>query len=385
MGKQLPKKKPCSIFPSAKKGKTRLLLKNNFTKKPVGANAKTKLWQKTPYVQNGIVLRMDRVRWKRNLKDFLNKDENRMVKILTEDGLLPDCSKMKCPFCNTSAVSPLQKRDILPPRYRCRSRHCHKFILPHYLHPVFTSRNGSEGHSLSVQGSALLMRLAGVPLSSIHILLDMNHKALERMEKNLAFVRKAYVEHCQKSMSFGTGKGKEWTEVEADEAVFDKFLLPAEDAEVQKKPMRWEQWLGMVARGKPSSLVLIRLPSTATCKRAPGPGAVKKESWLKVANTWLKNRNIILHTDSGKYVWKPPTFVRLVKHKLPDGRKITLKAGAQVVDRAWRYIKDRVKQNQHVKPKFVPPQYEYWHRGKDAWMSTGELFTWYMNTIAAKL
>ena len=144
------------------------------------------------------------------------------------------------------------------------------------------------------------MRLAGVPLSSIHILLDMNHKALERMEKNLAFVRKAYVEHCQKSMSFGTGKGKEWTEVEADEAVFDKFLLPAEDAEVQKKPMRWEQWLGMVARGKPSSLVLIRLPSTATCKRAPGPGAVKKESWLKVANTWLKNRNIILHTDSAR-------------------------------------------------------------------------------------
>ena len=144
------------------------------------------------------------------------------------------------------------------------------------------------------------MRLAGVPLSSIHILLDMNHKALERMEQNLAFVRTAYVEHCQKSMSFGTGKGKKWTEVEADEAVFDKFLLPAEDAEVQKKPMRWEQWLGIVARGKPSSLVLIRLFSTATCKRAPGPGAVKKESWLKVANAWLKNRNIILHTDSAR-------------------------------------------------------------------------------------
>ena len=73
MGKHLPKKKPCSIFPSAKKGKTRLLLKNNFTKKPVDANAKTKLWQKTPYVQNGIVLRMGRARWKRKLKDFFNR------------------------------------------------------------------------------------------------------------------------------------------------------------------------------------------------------------------------------------------------------------------------------------------------------------------------
>ena len=81
-----------------------------------------------------------------------------------------------------------------------------------------------------------------------------------------------------------------------------------------------------------------------------------------------------------------------MKHKLPDGRKITRKAGTQVVDRAWRYIKDRIKQNQHVKSnstliqaKVHSAQYEYWHRGKDARMSTGELFTWYMNTIAAKL
>ena len=80
-------------------------------------------------------------------------------------------------------------------------------------------------------------------LSSIHILLDMNHKAVERIEKSLAFARKAYVESHQKAMSFGFAKGK-WMEVEADEAVFDKFLLPSEDSPVQSRVMKWEPWLG---------------------------------------------------------------------------------------------------------------------------------------------
>ena len=244
MGKQLPSKKPSSaIFPCSKKGKTRLLLKTNLTKKPVGKSSQTRLWQKVPYVRDGFVLRMDRRKWKRNLKDLLNADEDRMVDILTEDGFLPDWSKMKCPFCNNSAVSSLQKCDGLPPRYRCRSKNCHKFILPHHLHPVFTSGKGAEGHSLAAQGCALLLRLASVPLSSIHVLLDMNHKAVERMEKSLAFARKAYVESHQKAMSFGFAKGK-WMEVEADEAVFDKFLLPSEDSPVQSRVMKWEPWLG---------------------------------------------------------------------------------------------------------------------------------------------
>ena len=133
-------------------------------------------------------------------------------------------------------------------------------------------------------------------------------------------------------------------EVKADEAVFDKFLLPSEDSPLQSRVMKWEQWLGMVARGKPSSLVLIRLPCMTTHKRAPGPGAIKKVHWTKIAKTWLKGRNIILHTDSArsykakvagvlhdsvvhqkkrvwkgrKWIWQPPTFVRIAKHTLPD-------------------------------------------------------------------
>ena len=371
MGKQLIKKRPSSFFPAAKKGKTRFLLKNNLTKTPVSNKALTKKWRETPYVKNPVNFRLDRLKWKRNLKDFIGADEDKMVKILTEDGFLPDWTRMTCPFCNKGAVSGLHSRDQLTPRYRCRRKACQKFILPQHLHPFFTSVMGPEGHSLAVQASALLLRLAGVPLSSIHLLLDINHKALEKMEKNLALTRKSYVESEQAHMVLGTGKGTKWTEIEADEAVFDKCLIAAEDVSHPSRTMKWDQWLGMVPRGKPSSLVLFRLRSLTTHKRAPGPGAVRKDDWVKIANAWLKDRSIILHTDSarsyrtkirgvlhdavihqkkrifhgGKWVWKSPTFVRLAKHKLPNGRKITVKAGTQVIDRAWRFLKDRVKIN----------------------------------------
>ena len=173
--------------------------------------------------------------------------------------------------------------------------------------------------------------------------------------------------------------------------------------------------MGAVARS--FSLVLIQLPCVTTRKRAPGPGAIKKVHWTKIAKTWLKGRNIILHTDSarsykakvagvlhdsvvhqkkrvwkgGKWIWQPPTFVRIAKHTLPDGRKLAVKAGTQVVDRAWRFIKDRLKINQNMKcnstllqAKIRSAQFEYWQRGKDAWTSTGELFTWYMSNITEK-
>ena len=71
MGKQLPSKKPSSaIFPCSKKGKTRLLLKTNLTKKPVGKSSQTRLWQKVPYVRDGFVLRMDRMKMEAKSQGF---------------------------------------------------------------------------------------------------------------------------------------------------------------------------------------------------------------------------------------------------------------------------------------------------------------------------
>ncbi|CAJ1456734.1 unnamed protein product [Effrenium voratum] len=128
----------------------------------------------------------------------------------------------------------------------------------------------------------------------------------------------------------------------------------------------------------------------------------------------LQGKSIILHTDSarsyklkidgvvhdsvvhkkklviknGKRSWKPPTYVKVVSHKLPGGKRLSVKAGTQIIDRAWRFIKDRLKANQNVKAGSVilraqirSAQYEYWQKGKDMWSCTGDLMSWYMSRI----
>ena len=89
-----------------------------------------------------------------------------------------------------------------------------------------------------------------------------------------------------------------------------------------------------------------------------------------------------------KGVWKLPKYVTLKKHKLPNGKTIQVKGGTQVIDRCWKFLKERVKINQHSKAssgrlqaKVRSAQYEYWCRGKDMWSCTGKLLTWYMSKI----
>ena len=60
-----------------------------------------------------------------------------------------------------------------------------------------------------------------ISLSTIHILTKINHKALERMWKILAFLRKHFVEAKEKEIQFG--KGGRWQDIGADEATFDKM------------------------------------------------------------------------------------------------------------------------------------------------------------------
>ena len=69
------------------------------------------------------------------------------------------------------------------------------------------------------------MRLANVPLSTIHILTSINHKALERLDRSLAFLRKSFVEATEGEINFA--KGGHWQDIEADEAAFDKTISGA--------------------------------------------------------------------------------------------------------------------------------------------------------------
>ena len=156
----------------------------------------------------------------------------------------------------------------------------------------------------------------------------------------------------------------------------------------------------------PKTLVLNRLNPPMTVKNAPGPGAIRKVDWPPLGVKHLKDRRVILHTDSarsyklklsgvvhdsvvhckkrmkirGKFQWVKPKDVKLKTHTLPNGKKLVRKAGAQHIDRAWRFLKDRMDLHQSLSPgttalraKIRSAQYEYWHRGDDLWLHTGVL------------
>ena len=199
--------------------------------------------------------------------------------------------------------------------------------------------------------------------------------------------------------------------MEADECAFDKADMTKDvaykEAVKAGKPILWEQWSGMMARGKPSTLIMSRLSPALTVRRAPGPGAIRKIDWAPLAKKHLQGRHVILHTDSaksykakvdgvhhdsvvhckklitlknGKKKWSSLQYVRVVTHRLRDGTQLKVKAGTQHVDRAWRFIKDRLKLNQRVRAgskairsPIRSAQYEYWMRGQDLWIKTGDL------------
>ena len=139
--------------------------------------------------------------------------------------------------------------------------------------------------------------------------------------------------------------------------------------------------------------MLKRLKPELSQPRAPGPGAIRKVEWTPIANKLLRDKNVILHTDAaksykvkvsgvlhdkvvrskkrvkknGKWSWKAPCYVKLVKHKNPKtGKLMKVKAGTQVIDRAWRYLKDRITIYQNatvgsivLRSKIRSAQYEY--------------------------
>ena len=378
---------------------------------------KSKEWQKVSYSPSDAAvppsgLRQVQVKWKRSLAELLTANTDGIVKKLRTDGLVPKWEGKACPHCGKGTLSKLKKKAAWHfPKHRCSAKKCKRYLNPHHLHPLFLEGHGSGSTSLQVQASLLFLLLNNIHHSVIHRFLHLNHKAIEDMDKRLCDLRKSWVKEKESEIIFGNNKS--WTDVEADETTFDKKdvtgLLELKDP---AKPLEWEQWCGIVQRGKPESLILHRLRPEKTEKRAPGPGAIRKVEWQPLAQKWLADRKVILHTDSaksytakvqgvlhdkvvhckkkvkvrGKWTWQKPTFVKLVKHKDPTTRKVLkVKAGTQIIDRAWRFMKERLQRNQNVKvgsarlrAKLRSTQYQYWHKDKDLWMESGNLCTWGM-------
>ena len=381
---------------------------------------KTKKWNKTKYTRERSEvgpegLRMDRIAWTRSLADLLTASDADIYGILLEDGLLVSLEGKTCPRCGQGSLSKVSAtRGEGLPKLRCRAKSCHVYINPHHLHPLFVDGRGTGTTRLQIQAALLFLILNNVSHAVIHRLLNINHKVIEDMEKRLCYLRKEWVDAKEKLIDFGAGRP--WADVEADETTFDRKHL-GELASDLTTPIAWEQWCGIVKRGNPRTLVLCRLKPKESGQRAPGPGAIRKVEWAPLASKWLKDKKLILHTDAaksyrckvpgllhdnvvhckkrvkvnGKWRWKRPTFVRLVTHAIPGTKKkITVKAGTQVIDRAWRFLKERININQGcrvgsslLRAKLRSAQYQYWYKNSDLWAATGELCSWKVAKLLA--
>ena len=146
-------------------------------------------------------------------------------------------------------------------------------------------------------------------------------------------------------------------------------------------------------RGAPETLVLAKLNPAMTVLRAPGPGSTSRSYKMKSPGVV---HDAVVHKkkrvkQNGKWVWLKPTFVRILKHALPDGRRISCKAGTQLVDRAWKFIKARLCRNQYVKSssllltaQICSAQWEYWNRHRALWLCTGHVVASYMEGMVKR-
>ena len=87
-----------------------------------------------------------------------------------------------------------------------------------------------------------------------------------------------------------------------------------------------------------------------------------------------------------------PDLREPVKHKNPIRKKMmTVKSGTQVVDRAWKYLKERLTINQNatvgsslLRAKLRSAQCQYWYRSHDLWVASGTLCEWLMTKFIKK-
>ncbi|CAK0830227.1 unnamed protein product, partial [Prorocentrum cordatum] len=313
-----------------------------------------------------------------------------LVKKLTASGHLRDWRGEICPWCGEGELGPLKNFPGRSASYRCRSKRCQKFVLPHHDHPVFSHGRGNASAPFADKVAVCMCATWDVAQSKCHQITGNSHKLIENVYTRLDSARMKYVKKKEKSITFGAID--KWPDVEADEVDLGK----RDDAEKddQDKPVQWEQWGGLVERGRPNTLVLTRLDPCTTKRRAPGPGPIRKRDWKPIAKRHLENREVVLHTDGAKAYklkipkvlhdnvvhmkkkvtlrgvarWIKPKYSEVVAHRLPTGEQMYTKSGTQIIDRFWSHLRKHLQSRTHrvgtlaATRRIRSAQWTYWNK-----------------------
>ena len=102
----------------------------------------------------------------------------------------------------------------------------------------------------------------------------------------------------------------------------------------------------------------------------------------------------VVHAKKRKLIhgtmrWVRPTYVKVTVHRLPGTSKtVRCKAGTQIIDRAWRFIKERLVLNQNtragsrlLRAQIQAAQYQYWFKNQDPWKTACELSQYHMKKL----
>ncbi|CAK0831045.1 unnamed protein product [Prorocentrum cordatum] len=362
----------------------------------------------------GRGLRREQAKWKRTVPELLAASDAEIVNILRGDKLLVDWTGATCPICGRGALGELVARPHKGNRLlrRCDAKCCRRHLSPVYLNPIFSEHSRAE--SLQKQAVLLLAKPAGTSYANARVLFGVNRKAVERIWGSVEQARGMHVEDAGPTIEYSGSKV--WADVGADEATLDKPDMTdgPEPLGDPTHPVMWGQWLGIVQRGRPRALTLTRLRPEMAEKRAPGPGAARKVDWKPLAQRWLRDRDVVFHADSarsyklrvpsvihdfvvhqkkykkvgGKRVLIPPRHVELQTHVLPSGKHLKVKSGTQIIDRAWRFIKDRLHRSATAEAgtkllatKIRSAQCDYWRKDDDTWAKTGEMVQLIMRDV----
>ena len=155
--------------------------------------------------------------------------------------------------------------------------------------------------------------------------------------------------------------------------------------------LQWSSYLGIIARGRPESLVLIRLPVKTTTKKAPGPGPLRLGTWRPIADKYLKDSHTIMHTDAARaYMapiagvvhthvihqkkkvdgkWVKPHYTRKMRVRLPTGHEVQRIAGTQTIDGLWTTLRKESRKHQGnfdlLDQMVRVTQWMIWNRNRD--------------------
>ena len=237
-----------------------------------------------------------------------------------------------------------------------------------------------------------------VPSYATHYHTGLTHATIERFNDKVRQHLRDYVIAKQEEIVLNDSTS--WVDIEVDEVTISKYHTKS-----KTQPVAWVQYLGIIRRGHPESLILVPMPVRQTGLRAPGPGPLLLKVWEKISKQYItKNKRLIIHTDAARAyrkpidgtlhtaimhqmkkidgVWVKPQFTRREDLELPDGTILTVRAGTQFVDGLWCVIKREIKNSRrNSNPDLVDKlirvvQWRYWNQAKDLYAAMSETMPW---------